>query len=135
MAPFSIRLQLAQAFVRDLGSDRVHVSAIERDIWTGGPVSSLALLRAVAAYNPGQIPVLIIGPDNAKRLHEFTDFDTLAREFSVHVVKEPSNSMLRSTEVRRRMLMQEPYQDAVTPSVAQLLKTRAPHFIELSSGL
>lgn len=135
MAPFEVRMDLAEALVQDLNQPRVCVSGIEKEIWTGQPVTSLALLRALSEQYPEEEPVLIVGPDNGKRLHEFADYDTLSREFPIYVVNERDNRFPRSTEVRRRINALECFDDAVTPSVGNLLRNHGAHFFESFVGL
>lgn len=135
MAPFDVRLALTEAFVRDLDDPRVFVSDIERDIWESRAVSSLDLLWALSERYYDEQPVMIIGPDNAKRLSEFSNFDALSAAFPIYMVPGRADHFPRSTEVRRRICTMKPYDDAVTPSVAHLLKTDAIHFVEPFSGL
>lgn len=131
MAPYDIRVALAEAFVQDMAEPRVQVSDIERTIWTGEPVSSLAVLRALAEQHPDEQPVLILGPDNGARLHEFAHYDQLSSEFSVFILGGQGSHFPRSTEVRRRLAAHEAVAEAVTPSVAALLTTTSHHFAGL----
>lgn len=127
MAPYEVRLALAQAMVRDLGDPRVTVSDIERSIWSGGPVSSLEVLRALQAVYPDEQLTLIIGPDNAASFRKFRNHDIIKRDFGVYIAEEASDYP-RATEIRRRIASSEDIQGTVTPGVAALLKDNHQHF-------
>lgn len=127
MAPFELRLSLTEQFVRDLGHDRITVSGIERELWTGEAVYSIVVLRAMKSLYPNEHIKLIIGPDNAEKFHLFRYNEMITREFGIYVA-EDAEHFPRSTEIRQRMSQNDPYHEAVTQGVAKLLKDNHHHF-------
>lgn len=128
MAPFDLRLELAKALVADIGDKRVEVSDIEKEIWSGDPVSSLQVLMALKAAFIDEDIQLIIGPDNAANFHKFRNHSFIRHMFGVYVAQDAGDQFPRSTEVRRRITDSEPYNEAITPRVAELLKENHHNF-------
>lgn len=129
MASYDVRLMLTKAFVEDLNDPYVQVSAVEREIWTGGPVSSYDVLTALRLAYPDQDIQLIIGQDNANHFERFKNHEKIVKEFGVFVVPEAKEGFPRSTEIRRRIEASEGFESAVTDSVAALLKDHHNHFL------
>lgn len=128
MASFDLRLDLAKALVADIGDKRVEVSDIEKEIWSGEPVSSLKVLMTLKAAFLDEDIQLIIGPDNAANFHKFRNHSFIRHMFGVYVAEDAGGQFPRSTEIRRRITASEPYNDAVTPGVAELMKENYHHF-------
>lgn len=123
MLPFSVRWQMLNAFVMDVGEPKVKACDIEREIWDGNsPVYTYDVMIVLQDRFPEHQFLFLCGPDNARRFSEFAFHQHIQERWGFYPLKE--NLPTRSTIVRQRAENREPISDLVTSRVHRIIEQR-----------
>lgn len=122
MADYETRIEMLNAFERDLGDKRVQVRAIEHTIASPEkPVYTYDLLTHIQCKIASCDKLcFIIGPDNALNWDKFYKAEEIKNQWELIVV--PERKTIRSTMVRQQLNNGENVAHLVTPSVCDYLE-------------
>lgn len=121
MLDFDIRCQLIEAFIADIGSNKVTLSKLEQDLVVPDKsVTTYEVLTKVEQIFPSADITFVIGPDNLLNFDKFYKSSEILQRWSIMVC--PERIPVRSTEIRQRLSENAEISDLTTPSVEGLLK-------------
>lgn len=121
MLDFDIRCQLIEAFITDIGSNKVTLSKLEQDLVAPGKsVTTYQVLTKVEQLFPSADITFVIGPDNLLNFDKFYKSSEILQRWSIMVC--PERIPVRSTDIRQRLSENAEISDLTTPSVEGLLK-------------
>ncbi len=121
MLDFDIRCQLIEAFIVDIGSNKVTLSKLEQDLVVPDKsVTTYEVLTKVEQIFPSADITFVIGPDNLLNFDKFYKSSEILQRWSIMVC--PERIPVRSTEIRQRLSENAEISDLTTPSVEGLLK-------------
>ncbi len=121
MLDFDIRCQLIEAFITDIGSNKVTLSKLEQDLVVPDKsVTTHEVLTRVEQMFPFADITFVIGPDNLLNFDKFYKASEILQRWSIMVC--PERIPVRSTEIRQRLSENAEISDLTTPSVEGLLK-------------
>lgn len=121
MLDFDIRCQLIEAFIDDIGSDKVTLSRIEEELVVPGEsVTTHAVLTKIEKTFPQSDITFVIGPDNLLNFDKFYKSSEILQRWSIMVC--PEKVPVRSTEIRRRLSNNHDISELTTPGVERLLQ-------------
>ncbi|WP_165313098.1 nicotinate-nicotinamide nucleotide adenylyltransferase [Vibrio ziniensis] len=121
MLDYDIRCQLIEAFIQDIGSNKVTLCKVEQELFTpSSSVTTYAVLKKVEEIFPNADITFVIGPDNLLHFDRFYKSAEILKRWSIMVC--PERIPVRSTEIRRRLSDNAEIRGLTTPSVERLLQ-------------
>ena len=105
--------------VRAAFNGMANVTVDDRELVRGGVSYAIDTVREIAAENPNDELVFIIGEDSVAGLPRWKDYDELCKLCTFRALPRTRES---STEVRRRLVAGEPIDDLVPESVALFIR-------------
>ena len=115
--PDDLRWRLVQAACEG----HPQLEPCDMELTRGGVSYAVDTVRAVKAAHPEADVYFIIGEDSVEGLPRWKDWENLQKLCTFVSFPRTRES---STEIRRRMVAGEPYDDLVDPKVAAILKDR-----------
>ncbi len=109
------RVELLRAAFADIPEAIVDT----RELTRGGVSYSVVTVREIAAENPGAEIIFLVGEDSYEGLPRWKNYDEL---LTLCTFKSFPRTKESSTEVRRRLLANEPVDDLLPPAVTALIK-------------
>jgi len=120
MLPFEDRLTMVDAFIADIGDDRILRSDIERELWDGNePVHTIDVLNGLQARHPDETLAFLCGPDNVMAFSRFERATDVLNGW--HLISLPERTKIRSSDVRVARYFNDPIDHMVTPGVFEII--------------
>lgn len=131
------RLEYCEALASDVAQRTVKVSILTTELDRAQPTETYDTVQEMAAGYPGRRFVWVFGADSVATMRQWNHGDWLYENLDLLVVERPGfevaelgpravrlaveTAELSSTELRRRIACDEPYEDMVGQAVRQLL--------------
>lgn len=120
MLDFELRCKMVDLFIKDLGSDKVTSSMVEKELHKPGrSVTTFDVLSEFEKQYPDTELTFIVGPDNFLNFSKFSNYEKILTRWSVAVYPEKVN--IRSTYIRENLKDNKPIKDLTTSSVEKYL--------------
>ncbi|MFW7524964.1 nicotinate-nicotinamide nucleotide adenylyltransferase [Vibrio ostreicida] len=120
MLDYSIRCQLVDAFIDDLGCERIGRSDVEERLYQPGEsVTTFSVLTELQRLYPEDEITFVIGPDNLFKFANFYKAEQIVSRWALLTC--PQKLAIRSTDIRRAINDKKEVSGLVTPKVCRLL--------------
>ncbi len=121
MLDFSVRCELVELFIADIGCNKLELCTIEQALHQPGKSVTTydVLTRLTAVYPEAQI-TFVIGPDNFIHFSKFYRHDDILKKWSVLVC--PETVLVRSTQLRENLKKNVAINGMTTPSVEAFIE-------------
>ncbi|PMH43183.1 nicotinate-nicotinamide nucleotide adenylyltransferase [Vibrio sp. 10N.286.49.B3] len=121
MLDYTIRCQLVDEFVEDLGLGNIQRSTLEQELHIPGQsVTTFAVLEKAQAIYPDCDITFVVGPDNFFNFAKFYNAQQIMQRWSVIAMPEKVN--IRSTDIRNAISRGECTASLTTPRVTKMLQ-------------
>ncbi|MDR9828610.1 nicotinate-nicotinamide nucleotide adenylyltransferase [Vibrio sp. FNV 38] len=121
MLVYHQRCALVDAFIVDLGNEKIHRSIVEEGLHRPGEsVTTFAVLDALSKQHPNSEFTFVLGPDNLLNFSRFYKADEIIQRWSILAC--PEKVKIRSTDIRNKIANNHDVSELTTVSVVKLLK-------------
>ncbi len=120
MLDFSVRCELVELFITDIGSDKLELCTIEQALYLPEKsVTTYDVLNHLETIYPDDQITFVIGPDNFAHFTRFYKHDEILKRWSLMVC--PETVPVRSSLIRENLKKAHAIDSMTTPSVAQFV--------------
>lgn len=122
MLSFETRVEMLNAFVKDITIGNLDVSTLEKDIYIPNQsVTTYSLLKKLQDIEKDADITFIMGPDNLLQFSKFYKSEDILKNWSVMAC--PETVSIRSTDIRNAIKNKMDITQLTTPRVADYIKT------------
>jgi len=121
MLDYSLRVELIDAFIKDLALNNVECCTIEEELFhlAQQPVTTYAVLCALQERYPQAELTFVMGPDNLFNFRKFYKAEEIAKYWTVMAC--PEKVSIRSTDIRLALQKKESIENLTTAKVYAIL--------------